>query len=179
LFIIIFYVFPAPIFISLLTILSFGCFIYVLFFSTFKVFPKVYLLTIMAFVTLIYIFNIHFYPKVLTYQTGSFLTGQLNKIAPEGSTLYVYKDYHSFSMQFYNKLPVVEYLDDKKLKSSLIRGKTFILADTSYVKEIENVNPEIAIIGTYYSHSPTLLSWGFLNPSTRNSHVGHRVLMRY
>jgi 4-amino-4-deoxy-L-arabinose transferase-like glycosyltransferase len=179
LFIITLYVFPAPIFITLIPIISFCCFIYVLGFSKFNLFPKVYLITLIAFGTLTLIFNIYFYPTLLTYQPGSYVTQILNKTAPDDSKLLVYKDYHGFSMQFYSRFPITEFVNDKNLNSNLVRGKTFMLADSSFIKEIESINPEISIIGRYNSHSPTKLSWGFLNPKTRDKNEDHRVLMKY
>jgi 4-amino-4-deoxy-L-arabinose transferase-like glycosyltransferase len=179
LFLIVCYVFPASLFFCLLTGLSFCTFIYFVFISQFVKFPKILLITLLCFATLAFIMNTWFYPNVLAYQTGSFLSKKLNKEMPPGSKLLIYKDYHSFSMQFYGNFPVVEYMDGGRLKANLVKGKTFILTDTSYIKEIQNVNPEIVITEKYYSHSTTLLNWKFLNPSTRIENVDHRVLMQY
>lgn len=180
LFLIEFYIFPAPVVVSLLTVASFGCFIYILV-NKWKAnpFPKIYLLTVLAFSTLACIFNLYFYPNVLSYQTGSYLTQKLNKIAPEGSKLLIYKDFHGFAMQFYSNIPIVEDVNSTNLKSYLVPGKTFILADTAEMKEVLSVDPGITMWGRYYSHSPTLLSWGFLNPASREAHVDHRVLLKY
>jgi 4-amino-4-deoxy-L-arabinose transferase-like glycosyltransferase len=176
---IVFYIFPAPKFFILLISLSLGAFLYALFLWKVNTSQKIFVFTLIPFVTLTLIFNTYFYPKVLTYQTGSYLSQQLNKSAPAGSKLIVYRDFNSYSMQYYSNLQLGQYVDDKSLKPMLVRGKTYIFTDTSYVKEIKNVNPEITIEGTYYSHSPTLLSWGFLNPATRNANVDHWVLMKY
>ena len=140
---------------------------------------RVLLLTTIPFITLTFVFNTYFYPELLTYQTGSYIAQQLDGKAPAGSKLLVYKDYHSFAMQFYSDYPIVEWVDEKSLPSYLVPGKTYILADTTCIKEIENVNPSISILGRYYSHSPTLLSWPYLNPKTRDAHEDHRVLMKY
>jgi len=179
LFLVVFYIFPAPLFFPLVISLSFCCFIYLLFFSKFNSFPKVLLITILSFVTLTFILNAYFYPKVLTYQTDSYITKRLNKVAPDGSKILIYKDYHSFGMQYYSRLPIVEDADKQTLQPDLVPGKTFILADTSYVKEIQSINPGISVIGVYYNHSPAKLSWGFLNPHTRILNAEHDVLMQY
>jgi len=179
LFLMAFYIFPAPLSIILFVVLSFLGFIYVLAFLKFNLFPKIYLLTLISFVALAFTLNTHFYPNVLTYQTGSYITKQVNALAPEGSKLLIYKDYHSFSMQFYSAVPIVEYVTEQTLPTDLVRGKTFILADTANVKTIQQINPEITVIGKYYGHSPTKLSWKFLNPSTRSLDIDHDVLMRY
>ena len=178
LFLIVFYIFPAPILFPIIISLSFCAFLYVLFLKT-EVSKKVLLFTMIPYATLTLIFNTYFYPKVLTYQPGSYVTQILNKTAPDGSKLLVYRDYHGFSMQFYSRFPIAEFVDNKNLKTYMVPGKTFILADTAYIKEIQSVDPQISIIGRYNSHSPTLLSWGFLNPKTRNAHMDYRVLMKY
>jgi hypothetical protein len=179
LFLIIIYIFPAPLIFPVIIILSLCYFLYILFLSKSGGDKKILFATLVSFVTLTFIFNTYFYPKLLTFQTGSYVAKKLDKTAPTGSQLLVYKDYHGFAMQFYSNFPVVEWVDKDNLKSYLVHDKTFILADTSCIKEIESVEPDVSIIGRYYSHSPTLLSWPYLNPSTRDAHVDHRVLMRY
>jgi 4-amino-4-deoxy-L-arabinose transferase-like glycosyltransferase len=176
---IVFYIFPSPLVYPVIGGLSFLNFLYVLFFWKSDIAQKIFLFTLIPFATLALIFNIYFYPKVLTYQTGSYIAKRLDKTAPAGSQILVYKDYHGFAMQYYSNLSIVEYMNEKRLKSSLVPGKTFILADTAYIKEIQSIDPGITIEGRYYSHSPTLLSWGFLNPATREANVDHRVLMKY
>jgi len=179
LFLIEFYIFPAPAVVYLLTIASFILFLYMLGFLQFSLFPKILLITVWTFVTLTIVFDTYFYPKLMTYQTGSYVSRYLNKTAPEGSTLLIYKDYRSFSMQFYCNIPSVESMNGERLKSYLVKGKTYILADTGDMKEIQSINPDISIIGKYYGHPPALLSLNFLNPSTRSKNVDHRVLMKY
>lgn len=178
LFIIVFLVFPAPLFVSILVIAASICFV-CLCFLKFKSYPKVLLATILSFATLTFIFNIYFYPKLFTFQPGSYITKQLNNIAPEGSKIVIYNDYHSYSMQFYSNLPIIQHVDEQLLKPYLEKGKTFILADTSEIKAIQQINPDITVMERFYNHSPTLLSWKFLNPATRGSAMQHRVLMRY
>jgi 4-amino-4-deoxy-L-arabinose transferase-like glycosyltransferase len=178
-FLIIFYIFPSPLFPDVLIGIIFCCFIYFLCFSGFNLFPKVLLITVITFIALSFTLNTCFYPNVLTFQTGSYVSKRLDNSAPPDSKLLIYKDYWSFSTEYYCHFPIVEYMDKSKLKDNLVRGKTFILADTSDINEIETVNPEITIIGKYYGHSTTLLNWRFLNPATRYSNVDHRVLMRY
>ncbi len=179
LFLIVFYIFLAPIALSVVVCLSFCAFIYLLFMWKYNSFQKIIPLTILSFTSLAFIFNTWFYPKVLSYQTASYLTKELNKTMPEGSKLIIYKDFHSFSMQYYAHFPMLQFLNEHNMPPNLERGKTYILADTSYMKEIKAVNPDISFIGSYYSHSPTLLSWKFLNPATRTANVEHRVLMKY
>jgi len=178
-FLIVLLIFPAPPMFPVLIALSLACFAYILFSSKPDQNMGVLLVTIVPFITLTFLFNTYFYPELLTYQTGSYIAKQLNGKAPEGSQLLIYKDYHGFAMQFYSDFQIAEGVDEKNLQSYLVPGKTYILADTSCIKEIENVNPSISIIGRYYSHSPTLLSWPYLNPKTRDAHEDHRVLMKY
>jgi len=178
-YVIVFYIFPSPLGFPAIISLSLAGFLYLLFLWRANISTRILFITVIPFAALALIFNTYFYPKVLTYQTGPYVAKQLNETAPDSSKILIYKDYHSFSMQFYSKFPIVEHVGDQALKSCLVRGKTFILADTSYVKEILNIDPEIKITGRYYSHSPTLLSWGFLNPATREANVDHRVLMKY
>jgi 4-amino-4-deoxy-L-arabinose transferase-like glycosyltransferase len=177
-FLIIFYIFPAPAVISAIAILCFAGFLYLIFSKSLQV-PKVLVATVLSFTTLVFIFNVHFYPNILSYQTGSYVTKYLNEAAPEGSKLLLYKDYHGFSMQYYCKLPIVEFVDENSLKANMVQGKTYILSDTAYLNEIYKVNPTIPIIERYYGHSPTKLSWNFLNPSTRSLNEQHVVLMKY
>jgi len=178
-YLIVFYIFPAPVLFPAIISLSFCGFLYILFLRKENLSARIFLITLIPFATLTFIFNTHFYPKVLTYQTGSYVARQLDKTALEGSKLLIYRDYHGYAMQFYSQLPLTEFMDDTRLKGNLVRGKTYILADTAYIKEIQHVDPEITIEGRYYSHSPTLLSWKFLNPATREANVDHRVLMKY
>lgn len=179
LFLIVFLIFPAPAVFPAIIILSLCCFVYLFFMSNAPGHVKTLLLTLIPFITLALIFNTYFYPELLTFQTGSYIAQKLDKTAPEGSRLLVYKDYHGFAMQFYSHFPVVEWANKDNLQSYLTPGKTYILADTADMQEIENVNPRITVLGRYYSHSPALLSWPFLNPATRYAHEDHRVLMKY
>lgn len=179
LFLIVFLIFPAPAVFPAIIIISLVCFLYILFLKEKQGGVKVLLFTLIPFTTLTLIFNIYFYPELLTFQTGSYIAKKLDKTAPEGSQLLVYKDYHGFAMQYYSHFPVVEWVDKNSLPSYLNPGKTFILADTACIREIETVNPHITILGRYYSHSPALLGWPFLNPATRSANEDHRVLMKY
>ncbi len=142
-------------------------------------FPKIYALTLVPFLTLALILNTLFYPQVLKYQVGTEMVRKLANTAPADSKVLIYKDYHGFGMQFYSKFPIVEYVYEKDLKDNLVKGKTYILADSAEVKGIQTIEPEISVIGKYYGHSPTRLDWKFLNPATRNSVVDHDVLMHY
>ncbi|HTB05951.1 MAG TPA: glycosyltransferase family 39 protein [Bacteroidia bacterium] len=177
--IIVFFIFPAPIIVPSFIILSFACLMYLLFFSKFQYFPKVFIMTILSFATLTFIMVSYFYPRLQTYQLGSYVAKEVNKVAPEGSKLIMYKDYSNFSMEFYSKLPIVEYADGKELKDSLVKGKTFILADTTDIKTVQSISPEAVVMGRFHDFPITNLSWDFLNPATRSASMREKVLLRY
>ncbi len=178
-FLIVFYVFPAPAWVSAITAACFLTATGFIFFKKFNFFSKILPVTVLAFATLTFIFNIQFYPNVLKFQTGSYVAGRMNELASNDSKLLIYKDYHGFSMQFYCKIPIVEYLDEQNLNSYLVKDKTYMIADTADIPAIQKVNPDIKVIEKFYNHSPTLLSWKFLNPATRGANVENKVLMRY
>jgi 4-amino-4-deoxy-L-arabinose transferase-like glycosyltransferase len=179
LFFIIFLIFPAPVLITLVVILSFAGFIYSLVFLKSKQIHKIFFITLIPFATLVFIMDLHFYPSAMKYQTGSIIGKRLNEIASPDSKLYIYNNISPFTAQFYFNYPVVEYRDENKLKADLVPGKSFILTDTADVKTIKSIDPRIVVIETYYDHPPAQLSWKFLNPATRNSALTQKVLMKY
>ena len=178
-FLIIFYVFPAPIIVSSLIILSFISFIYALIFLKSGQLQKIFFVTLIPFVTLVFMMDVHFYPAVMNFQTGSVLGKKITQVGSPGTKLLLYRDFAPYTMQFYCDYQVVDYMYDKKLQTSLVPGKTFILTDTNYIKEIQNINPGITVVEKYYDHPPAQLSFKFLNPATRSSAVTERVLMKY
>lgn len=179
LFLIIFYLFPAPIFLRVLIILSFAYFIYGLFFLKIGIIPKTLFITLISFATLVFTMDVHFYPSVMKFQTGSVLGKKMNQIAAPDSKLFIYHDFSSYTMEFYGNIPIIDYTDEQKLKANLVPGKTYVLADTGDVKKIQTINPDIKEVETFYDHPPAQLSWKFLNPATRGTALTEKVLLKY
>jgi len=173
------FIFPSPIQYSIFILLSFFAFLYILFINKSFGQNKILVATIIPFITLILILNLNFYPKLLKYQSNSEVAKYLIKIAPENSRLLVFNDYARNSMIFYSKLPIKEYVNESSLLGYLIKGHTFIFADSGNVRVIERIDPQIIPIKQYDDYFVSQLSIRFLNPMTRDSTIGRKVLLKY
>jgi hypothetical protein len=140
---------------------------------------KIIVATIISFITLTLILNLIFYPKLLKYQSNSEVAKDLSKIAPENSRLLVFNDYARNSMVFYSNFPIKEYVNENNLSGNLVKGHTFIFADSRSVSSIEKINPDIVPIKKYDDYFVSQLSIRFLNPLTRDSTISKKILLKY
>jgi 4-amino-4-deoxy-L-arabinose transferase-like glycosyltransferase len=173
------FVFPTNPLLNIPVILSLGVFIAILFSKKISKMYKVLLSMVLPFITLAFVLNVHFYPNLLDFQISSRVAKDLNKIASDDSKLLIFRNYIGNCALFYSKIPVNEYIDEKTLPDNLIKGKTYILADSADTKAIQQVNPNIVIIKKYDAFGVTGLNGKFLNPATRNSAVEKKVLLYY
>ncbi|HXP51723.1 MAG TPA: hypothetical protein VN922_17335, partial [Bacteroidia bacterium] len=173
------FVFPTNPWLNIPVILSLGIFAVILLSKKISKMYKVLFGTVLPFITLALILNVHFYPNLLDFQMSSRVAKDINPIASDDSKLLIFRNYIGSCALFYSKIPVNEYIDEKTLPDNLIKGKTYILADSADTKAIQQVNPNIVIIKKYDSFGVTGLNGKFLNPATRNSVVDKKVLLYY
>lgn len=140
---------------------------------------RVIMATVVAFVSATMVLNIQFYPNLLDYQTSSAVAKDVNEMAGEDSKLLIYNNYASNCTEFYSKVPVIEYSNDNNLQGNLVKGRTYILADTVDCKRITDKYPDIKPIKMYRNFAVTGLSLPFLNPKTRNSVTDKLILLKY
>ena len=172
-------VFPAPVFFFVFAITSLLFFLGILFYKKINRVNRILLTTLIPFITLIIILTNHFYPTLLTFQLSTSVSKELNRIASDDSKLLIFRNYTGSGMVFYCKIPTTEYVDERSLPGQLIKGKTYIIADSADSKIIQSINPAISAIKSYKSFGITHLNLEFLNPSTRNNATEKVVLFSY
>jgi 4-amino-4-deoxy-L-arabinose transferase-like glycosyltransferase len=172
-------VFPSSLLYTVFIFCSLLGFLFILCYSGWDLQSKVISCTVIPFVTLAMILNIHFYPHLLSFQNGSQVARDINKISGEDGRILIFKNNPTISMDFYTKLPITSYVDEKTMPGYLIKGKTYILTDSTDSKTIQGVIPGIQFVKNYYGFSVTQLNADFLNPSKRNTTLEKQTLLRY
>ena len=172
-------VFPVSIIYSVLVAIPFAFFLLLLFNNKLERTLKILLTAIVPMATLGFVLNLNFYPTLLTYQLGPNLGRELTKIAPPGSHAYFLNDWSNFSTHFYTDVPVKDNADTAYIKANLVKGKTFIIADSTQAKNILALNPGITVVEKLPNFGVTGLEIQFLNPATREKDYPKVVLMKY
>ncbi|MGP8217645.1 MAG: ArnT family glycosyltransferase [Bacteroidia bacterium] len=173
------FIFPSSMVLNAAVVFSLVAFLFILFNKKFEFKNKVVIETVIASVTLGLIVNLYFYPNLLNYQAGSHVAQDLNKIASKDSKLLIYNSWAENSMAFYTAIPFIEPVRENSLPGYLVKGKTYIYADSADSKALQRMNPDISVVKNYDNFPVTHLSTVFLNPSTRNSTLQRMVLLKY
>ncbi len=173
------FVFPGSVILYVVVTLSFICFLYILFNKKIAGQNKMLFSTIILSITLAITLNANFYPNLLSYQASSEIAKDLNKAAISDSKLLIFKTYAPNSTMFYCDLPIMEYIDENSLSRNLVKGKTYIMADSVDIKTVQLLNPQIIKVKDYDNFGVTHLNIRFLNPSTRGLETGKMVLFKY
>ncbi len=173
------YIFPSNIFFNIPITVSLTLFAYIFFNKKISYGYKAFSGTVLTYITVGFILAFVFYPRVLRYESGAEAVKEMNKLADLQSHLLIYKDYPSNTMAFYSKIPVSEDIDDNSISSNLIKGHTFIFADSANAQSVLNLHPDIKVVRRYRNFTVSLLTARFLNPATRISATNEYVLMKY
>lgn len=109
--------------------------------------------------------NAWFYPKVLTYQSGSKVAAYLEREGISFSALYDY-NFSAYSLNFYGER-IVQLINDEQIHEKLALGEEIYVVthDPYYTDLIKDF--KIHTLYSFGSHSVTLLNLEFLNPETR------------
>ncbi|PKA97021.1 4-amino-4-deoxy-L-arabinose transferase-like glycosyltransferase [Flavobacteriaceae bacterium MAR_2009_75] len=107
--------------------------------------------------------NLHFYPNLLTYQAGSSMAEVVNEMDIPTDKIYKIGDYHTWSLDFYNKKPV------KITSYEAIKNKKdiWVYANDAQLRELQDRDFDWNIQYTRAQFRITRLSLKFLNPSKR------------
>ncbi|WP_209405926.1 glycosyltransferase family 39 protein [Pseudozobellia sp. WGM2] len=107
--------------------------------------------------------NLHFYPNLLTYQAGSSMAEVVHEMEIPTDKIYKIGDYHTWSLDFYNKKPV------KITSYEAIKNKKdiWIYANDDQLRELQDRDFDWNIQYTRAQFRITRLSLKFLNPSKR------------
>lgn len=117
--------------------------------------------------------NLIFYPKLMNYQPGKNAAEFLNT-APAGSffALYGVSDH---PLEFYSDRIFPYYFSSDV--STFFDGNQqnrYLYTDRAGVEDLKRIGYTVTIIREYPRHHPALLSFSFLDPSTRNSSLDYR-----
>jgi len=154
-------------------------FIFILFYKTIEKPGRILMGTLVTFITLAYVLNVHFYANLLQYQTSSAVAKDINKMADNDANLLIFNNYSGNSMEFYCKLPITEYINEKNIGPHLTKGKTYILANSSDSVIVMKINPEIVAIKDYSNFEVTQLNASFLSPTARKGVLDKFILFKY
>ncbi len=178
-FVLVNFVFSASALFSIFIFVSLLVFLFILFYKRLNFSWRVLYCTILPFGTLVLILNTHFYPNLLSFQTGSRMAMDVNQISSKDSRLLIFKSFPVISTNFYCKLPIVNKVNEKSLPKYLVKGKTYLFADSADSEIIRQINPEIEVVKNYRGFPVTQLDATFLNPATRATTLEKKVLFRY
>lgn len=125
-----------------------------------------------------FLLNIHFYPELLTYQSGTYIARYATENQIPAEKMYIYEK-SSHSLDFYLKsiVPIVE--DQEDIQQALNdQGSIWIVTNNKGKKLIDELYDSPLTIEEFKDFHITLLSSRFLNPETRTSVVRTRYLIR-
>jgi 4-amino-4-deoxy-L-arabinose transferase-like glycosyltransferase len=121
------------------------------------------------------ILNTHFYPYLLSFQTGSRATELIREKNIPLQHMYIYKS-DDQTVGFYSR-HVFTDLDEKMIRDSVLMGKKIWLytEQTGFDKLTENLKPTNVYPIDYFH--VTILTAKFINPKTRSKALVKRYLL--
>jgi hypothetical protein len=117
--------------------------------------------------------NLIFYPQLLNYQPGKRAADFVNTV-PAGSffALYGVSDH---PLEFYSDRIFPYYFSSDV--STFFEGNSpnrFLYTDRAGLEDLKRIGYNITIVREYPRHHPALLTFSFLNPTTRNGSLDYR-----
>ena len=129
----------------------------------------------LAFYTIIFV-NIFlssaFYPNLLKYQMGNDAAGFINSHQLNKNSIYQYGIYNSNALHFYGKHVFASIENSKELNESQI-----IITNKDSIAVIKKLFPQSKIIHEGNQFAVSLLTMGFLNPTTRNREMPKYIIV--
>lgn len=117
--------------------------------------------------------NLIFYPQLLNYQPGK-KAATFVRNAPAGSVFALY-GVSDHPLEFYSDLIFPYYFSsDVSTFFEANHQNRYLYTDRAGIEDLKRIGYNIAIIQEYPRHHPALLTFSFLNPSTRNSSLDSR-----
>lgn len=161
-----------PIIVSVLVLCGFIAFMWSLFFKKWK-FPTI---IHSAFYTIVFInifLNSAFYPNLLKYQMGNDAAAFINSHQLNKDSIYQYGVYNSNALHFYGKhvFVTIDKTKDLNLSQTIITNKDSVAV-------VKQLFPNATIIHEGNQYAVSLLTAGFLNPSTRNIEMPKYVIVK-
>jgi hypothetical protein len=122
------------------------------------------------------ILNLHAYPELLKYQSGSVAAKIINQHNPRKSEIFFYRVFGN-SFEFYTQhiSPVLKNEND--LFDQLSKSDLWIYTDKDGVKEITDSGLFPDNVTPLKHYHITMLTLNFLNPSTRDSQLRERYVL--
>jgi 4-amino-4-deoxy-L-arabinose transferase-like glycosyltransferase len=173
------FVFPARAYLYLIFISGFLGYLYFIFNVKTEKPIRFFATTLLPFTTLILILNLHFYPKLLSYQASSAIGKDLIKINNTQKHIIIYKTSFSYSFDFYSNTPLHFCYEKADCEKLLLGTNSYVLIDTADFEFIKSIKPSAKIIKTYADFHVTGLSLEFLNPATRQKTLEWKYLVGY
>jgi 4-amino-4-deoxy-L-arabinose transferase-like glycosyltransferase len=156
------FVFPARAYLYLIFISGFLGYLYFIFNVKTEKPIRFFATTLLPFTTLILILNLHFYPKLLSYQASSAIGKDLIKINNTQKHIIIYKTSFSYSFDFYSNTPLHFCYEKADCEKLLLGTNSYVLIDTADFEFIKSIKPSAKIIKTYADFHVTGLSLEFL-----------------
>jgi 4-amino-4-deoxy-L-arabinose transferase-like glycosyltransferase len=139
----------------------------------------VFVSTLILFVTCGLILNIHFYPKLLTYESGPQVAHVLHKQTEKKDGLLIAQTNYDFSLDFYSDDTIIYCGFEEMLFQQMELKNYYILADSTMYRSLLEKQKGIRKVATFETTSVTGLKLEFLNPATRKKAVKPLYLLAY
>jgi hypothetical protein len=121
------------------------------------------------------IFNVNFYPKLLTYQGAIPLSRFVKDNKIKADSIYTFLPQRAFAFDYYiqNDLREIGLKDLQRPENAY----NYLLTDNNKIKEIPAVNDRYNILTTVHDFHVTELTLPFLNPKRRSNELDSLILL--
>ena len=125
-----------------------------------------------------FLLNIHFYPQLLTYQSGTYIAEYVKENNIPVEDVFIYKK-SSHSLDFYLRtiVPILENEEDILNKVNT-NGNIWFVTNQEGKQMIEKLYPNSVIVEEFKDFHITLLNSQFLDPKTRSSVERKRYIIK-
>ena len=125
-----------------------------------------------------FLLNTHFYPQLLTYQSGTYIAEYVKENNIPFDDVYTYKkSIHSLDFYLKTIVPILENEEDilKKLNNN---GNIWFITNPEGKQLIEKLYPNSEVVEEFKDFHITLLNSQFLDPKTRSSVERKRYIIK-
>ncbi len=125
-----------------------------------------------------FLLNIHFYPQLLTYQSGTYIAEYVKENNIPVEDVFIYKK-SSHSLDFYLRtiIPILENEEDI-LNEVNNNGNIWFISNSEGKQLIEKLYPNSEVVEEFKDFHITLLNSQFLDPKTRSSVERKRYIIK-
>ena len=118
--------------------------------------------------------NLHFYPRLLDYQGGSTLAGEVADRQLPVEEIYKISERHSWALDFYDRAPV-KIISTRELRA---KGDVWVYANDAELERLQKEGFQWSQQITVDHFRITRLQLAFLNPETRAEKLEKQHLVR-